>query len=67
MKHTYTVATTILVDICSDEELTDAQIRKVIDNCDYSVEGAGAINNTRYQITDTEMEDWCLVAAREEA
>jgi len=69
MKHTYTVATTILVDIESDQELTDAQLREIMNECDYTVKGSGLFitNHTRYEISDTEMEDWCLVAAREEA
>jgi len=35
MKHTYTVATTILVDIESDWELTDAELRNIMNECDY--------------------------------
>jgi hypothetical protein len=71
MKHTYTVATTILVDIESDRELTDAELRNIMNECDYEFRAEGRFgpmwNETRYRVADTEMEDWELVAAREEA
>lgn len=71
MTHTYTVATTILVDIKSDRELTDYQLRQIMDECEYEVRGEGRFgsmwNDNRFRIADTEMEDWELVAEREEA
>ena len=70
MAHVYTVATTILVDIVSEQELEDREIRHVINECDYSVTGTGSFPGetaaNRYEITDTEMEDWTLVAEREQ-
>lgn len=69
MSHVYTVATTILVDIESNQPLTDSQLREIVNECDYSVTGAGTVSfdfyTVPYRVTDTEMEDWQLVAERE--
>jgi len=71
MTHTYTVAITVLADVESSQPLTDSQIRKIMDECDYSVSGDGHVSfdfyRIPYRVTDTEMEDWELVAEREEA
>ena len=70
-KYTYTVATTILVDIESDRELTDAEIRNIINECDYEFRAEGhfgpAWNETCYRIGDLEFDHWELVAMREES
>lgn len=71
MAHIYTVAMTILVDVESSQPLTDAGLREIMNECDYSVTGDGEVDfdfyTILYRVTDTEMEDWQLVAEREEA
>jgi hypothetical protein len=69
-KHIYTVATTILVDIESDQELTDANLRNIMNECDYEFRAEGRFgpmwNENRYRVGDLEFENWKLVAMREE-
>jgi len=67
MAHIYTVATTILVDIESNQPLTDSELRDSMFEVDYRVRGKGELGQKRYEISDREMKDWELVAEREEA
>lgn len=70
MAHIYTVAATIRVEVESRQPLTDAQLREIVNECDYSVTGAGTVSfdfyTVPYRVSDTEMEDWQLVAERED-
>ena len=69
MAHVYTIATTIRVDVESNQPLTDSQLREIVNECDYSVSGEGEVDfdfyTIPYRVSDTEMEDWQLVAERE--
>ena len=71
MAHIYTVATTIRVEVESDQPLTDASLREIMNETDYSVSGEGEVDfdfyTIPYRVSDTEMEDWQLVAMREES
>jgi len=62
MAHIYTVAITILADVESSQPLSDSQIRKIMDECDYSVSGDGHVSfdfyRIPYRVTDTEMVDY---------
>ena len=70
MAHVYTVATTIRVEVESNQPLTDSQLREIMNETDYSVTGEGEVDfdfyTIPYRVTDTEMEDWQLVAERED-
>ena len=69
MAHIYTIATTIRVEVESNQPLTDSQLREIMNEADYSVSGEGEADfdfyTIPYRVSDTEMEDWQLVAERE--
>lgn len=69
MAHVYTVATTILVEVESNHPLTDSHLREIVNEADYSVSGEGEVDfdfyTIPYRVSETEMEDWQLVAERE--
>jgi len=69
-KHIYTLATTVLVDIESDEELTTEQISSIMDDewDDYKFQGEGRfhfVENTCYRVGDSELENWELVSKQD--
>jgi len=69
MAHIYTIATTIRVEVESNQPLTDSQLREIVNEADYSFTGEGEVGfdfyTIPYRVSATEMEDWQLVAERE--